>query len=950
MVDKYSILIVGCLFFSLSLCAQCIGSDSLWRKLKAISYSQSLSSKEKLQILFAEKARIENCPGREDSSHAYLLRRIGELYFLQGDFLSAAQYYQQSIDLMTRNAGKPSINSKHLIKSYYWLSAFYDSLNMTAEKLSALDNCVNESMAQHAVDSFSLSALYKQVEFFFDVGDYHRCLFYAGLCERLGTEYSNQKNKRVHDLGLSYAASSLGWHTNALLILKEYDSAAKLLKTLLHNENNSGQTKDRGGVYARLAEVEEHQGNFDKALADLNRGFVEEKKEGDDINCKTILNNIGYYIFFLHYNMPDKALEYYRRALRYTTHNNSENLLNSIESLNVFEDIATAYVRKKSFDSAFLYFGKAFDQIKPGIEESGILHSSLDVLAAQKKIGYLTGMMIDKGDAFCEKYKVTKNTDNIRQAIRTYKITDQLIDRIKTEQSDVESKLFWRSDSRRLYEHAIEASYMSGNIEDAFYFFEKSRAVLLSDQLNEQRWVDESDIRRQAQLNKKMLALQREINLPDLDPSRYKELQAKFFAKDQELKQLLQVIKIQNPLYYQNFLNPGTITLDDLRNKVLGKDQALLEIFSGDSAVYRLIVTPGKTDLIAIKKDLFDSLSKSYIQFISNPLLLNKNFDDFIYASHQLYQLLFQNVDFLVKRLIISPDGKYFPFESLVTGNVSGKLDYLINNCATSYTYSARYLLQESTPLSESGIHDFLGLAPVKFSANMRLATLNGSDHSLQLLNAHFKDGNELLFGKATKSEFLRRFSDYKIIQLYTHASDSSARAEPLIYFEDSILFLSDLIREHRPATQLIVLSACQTGSGTEYKGEGIFSFNRGFAAMGIPTSISNLWNVDNESIYGLTELFYKYMTEGEPLDIALQHAKIEFMSSGGLQQLPYYWAPSILIGKNAAIPVERPLPAWAKTILFMMFFSGAILLCRDIYLKKNVAPGRKAFTQPIVE
>jgi CHAT domain-containing protein len=58
------------------------------------------------------------------------------------------------------------------------------------------------------------------------------------------------------------------------------------------------------------------------------------------------------------------------------------------------------------------------------------------------------------------------------------------------------------------------------------------------------------------------------------------------------------------------------------------------------------------------------------------------------------------------------------------------------------------------------------------------------------------------------------------------------------------------------------------------YHGEGIFSFKSGFAALGIPSSVTNLWSVDDKSTYKITELFYKYLAKGLPLDIALQNAK----------------------------------------------------------------------------
>jgi CHAT domain-containing protein len=140
----------------------------------------------------------------------------------------------------------------------------------------------------------------------------------------------------------------------------------------------------------------------------------------------------------------------------------------------------------------------------------------------------------------------------------------------------------------------------------------------------------------------------------------------------------------------------------------------------------------------------------------------------------------------------------------------------------------------------------------------------------------------------------VNQYAHYKIVQLYTHASDSSIRGEPVIWFADSALYLSDLISEERPVTRLIVLSACQTGTGRLYQGEGVFSFNRGFAALGIPSAITNLWSVDSKSTYELTELFYKYLANGEPTDIALQKAKLDLINSNDYS-LPFFWAAPIL-------------------------------------------------------
>jgi CHAT domain-containing protein len=196
------------------------------------------------------------------------------------------------------------------------------------------------------------------------------------------------------------------------------------------------------------------------------------------------------------------------------------------------------------------------------------------------------------------------------------------------------------------------------------------------------------------------------------------------------------------------------------------------------------------------------------------------------------------------------------------------------------------------------------------------LAALPGSDISVERIGRYFTHPQTLVVAQATKNNFMEQFQGCKIIQLYTHASDSSSRGEPVIYFSDSALYLSELIPENKPATRLIVLSACETGNGKLYKGEGVYSFNRGFAAAGIPSSVINLWSVENKSSYRLTELFYKYVEKGLALDLALQKAKLEFLESASQEnKLPYYWAAFIVTGKTDPIGFKENSP-WPNILI----------------------------------
>ena len=166
-------------------------------------------------------------------------------------------------------------------------------------------------------------------------------------------------------------------------------------------------------------------------------------------------------------------------------------------------------------------------------------------------------------------------------------------------------------------------------------------------------------------------------------------------------------------------------------------------------------------------------------------------------------------------------------------------------------------------------------------------------------------------------------------------SADSSDRKEPVIYFADSSLYLSDLIPANIPVTRLVVLSACETGNGKLYQGEGVFSFNRGFAAMGIPSSISNLWSVDNLSTYELTEYLHKYLAEGLPVDVALQKAKLEYLRNAtGEKKLPYFWAPAILVGKTDAIEYKKTIPR--KFVFILAGIAALFILGLVLYKKKK--------------
>jgi CHAT domain-containing protein len=934
MRKKVFIVCSGFLLAMSCVCGQCPNKDSLWQKLFLFRTSSPLTPKDELPILLDYARKLQNCPNKYDSTHALLLRRIGALNYKMGNYVNAVQYFKQSISIISANASKPSVNVKELIGAYWWLSVFYDSLNRVSDKMDALDSSAAIAMRLKAVDLACLSALYKRTEYFFEIGDYNRCIEYAVMCRKLAQQYSTFET--------GYAFSSLHWQVNALLELKQYSAAQDLLLAQVAENKKTGFTKNLGTLYEQLGEVAVKNGHYDTAFSYFSHALAYERKQSR-FNYRTILENIGDYIFFGHEKNYDKAMWYYQRALKYTEKNFVPDKDDSVVSLSVCRDIANLFAYKEQYDSALNYFKMAFGFIRPGADERDILSISLDAYSRQKRINYLSGLLIDFASAYQKRYKARGELNDYHNAVRIYKIADQFLDRIKATQFDLQSKLFWRADSKKLYEQAIEACYLKGNIDDAFYFFEKGRAVLLNDQLNSQRWEGERDILEQTQLKKGIVQLERNLNQLNRSSLQYNELQNELFDKKQKLDGLEKAIEVNNPFYYQNFIDPGSITIKDVKEKILKDHDALLEIFSGDSAVYILGITHKSNYLLKANKSRFVSLSIEYLTYLSDQVMINRDVGHFVDVAHQLYQLLFQSISIPDGRIVVSPDEQYFPFEALVTSNDKQHIKYFIDGHAVSYTYSARYLLNNFGSTTGKDVKTFLGVAPVHYAANERLAPLTGSDGSLQKIGSYLRSKSNLIGADASRRNFLRDYYRFRVIQLYTHATDNGLNEEPMIWLADSALFLSDLVYEDKPATQLVVLSACETAKGKLYRGEGVFSFNRGFAAMGIPACISNLWKIDNETTYKITELFYKQISQGVPTDVALQQAKLEFINTATKEnRLPYYWSAAILVGANDTIQLNNGT-SWKVILLIIVIATVCMVIGYKTFIKgrpsKKVTP-----------
>lgn len=99
-------------------------------------------------------------------------------------------------------------------------------------------------------------------------------------------------------------------------------------------------------------------------------------------------------------------------------------------------------------------------------------------------------------------------------------------------------------------------------------------------------------------------------------------------------------------------------------------------------------------------------------------------------------------------------------------------------------------------------------------------------------------------------------------------------------------------------SADLVVLSACRTALGRDFKGEGLVNMARGFMYAGAPRVVGSLWSTDDKTSSELMVRFYrKMLKESLRPSAALRAAQIE-MARDRRWQSPYYWAGFTLQGE----------------------------------------------------
>jgi CHAT domain-containing protein len=784
--------------------------------------------------------------------------------------------------VFSSNAGQ--LKEKDLVERYSQLAKKLNEKGEYQKALKFYDACI-ASAIKFSEKSLIIPKQYSQkANILSKMGDFEQAIEQANL----GIMFSEEKKND------SLAVICYVERAKAFMFLNKMREAREDLKKSIKMLQNQKLTDTLPFAYYIFAQLASKESNYNEAIqfyAKAQKLYIKLKNE---YSYSWSFVGIG----FAYYDLKDfdNALNNFEIAFK--------TIKEPFQKVLILDDIAACYWQKKNYPKAFENYQKALSVAPIGFKSKSSFDNPTvaNLKIADFKTFYLT-TLTDKADTWLEYYQTTKKKEHIKIALDTYTTADKLIDLMRFEHTGTQSKLYWRNKTHHLYVQATETCFLLKDYEKAFYFFEKSKAVLLNDKLNElsaKQQLSPQDLAQEKGFQQSIIELNKKIVTATENSKNYAVLQSQLLEQQSKQEQFIQRLETKNPTYFKYKYDTTLVSLDRVK-KYLANDQTILEYFMGDDAIYALIISAKKVDLQKIPLLNYAQDANQYLSYCADNQKINHNFQDFLTVSNQIYQQIFRYLNIPKGRLIITQDGYFLPFEAL--SKSPKRAEYLLQDYAISYTYSVQFLLKNLGKKSFSFSDTFIGMSPVDFNKNLNQTSLTGSDISLKNVDENFYFGKIFTRKEATKKAFSDNASKYQIVHLYTHAQADSTDQEPMIYFADSVLKLSEINNLQRFKTQLLVLSACKTAVGKNAKGEGILSLSRGFAMQGIPATLTTLWSVENQATYTLNELFYRYIAQGETKDVALQKAKLEFLQTqSGEKQLPTFWAAAVLVGDAEAI------------------------------------------------
>lgn len=513
--------------------------------------------------------------------------------------------------------------------------------------------------------------------------------------------------------------------------------------------------------------------------------------------------------------------------------------------------------------------------------------------------------------------------------------TLDFINRYFPPMSEAEKTKYWDMLSprfQRFYNFAVEAGAVNKDIlSDLFEYRAATKGLLLSSTrkiseailsggnaqlINDYtEWIDHKEQLTAFYAYSKEELKEQNVNLDSLE-SNVNRMEKNLSANSKE---------------FANFYFTGKTKVSEVQ-KELKADEALIEIirlrnfeqvFTDQCRYLGLVVTKGnpqpKIVMLENGNDLENKYSKTYRLSIKNKLN-----DDQSYAQ---YWAPFEPEVKGKKRIYVSLDGVYNQLNLYTLKKTGG--DYLLNQLDIILVGNPRDLITTNSKGNAAGKKATLigfpdygsgvivqlpgtkvevdGINKVLKSSGYQVAELTQKDAT----ETNLKSAKEVsILHIATHGYFLKdvektswpigvhadNAKDNVLLRsglMLTGASDADKSKAGLDSSNNGIITSYEAMNLDLKGTNLVVLSACETGLGEIKAGEGVYGLQRAFLVAGAEAIVMSLWKVDDAATQQLMNNFYNNLVKTSDKQKAFKQAQQQLMTKF---KEPFYWGAFVMM------------------------------------------------------
>jgi LPXTG-motif cell wall-anchored protein len=614
-------------------------------------------------------------------------------------------------------------------------------------------------------------------------------------------------------------------------------------------------------------------------------------------------------------------------------------------------------VKHRQYDMALMAYQKAITIF------SGHFRDTDPLSNPQQFTGTFTSYrlfdaLFKKATTFEALYKAQHNEAQLQAALNTYTSAIALLRYIEKSYDTDESKLFLKKNNQQAYENAVAVCMQlhdlhpgpdgSGYAQQAFAITERNKASVMYSGLKEKgfrklRGIDPvlTQQERNIKFNLARLSIRSDQTS---DSTALVTLANEKAAYEIQLGQVQHAIE-KNNVYYQLKYSESWPRPDSIK-RLLTHDQAVISFYATANTLNVFVIT--RNAFTHTRIDSFATIqqnTREWLTALQNPEA-GKRFKGGPWGE-RLYQQLVKPVQALAgdkPEWIIIPDNilYYLPFESL-PASAGPDAKPLLETTEISYQFGARFMVANATR-EQPSIAAISTLAFAPF-AQTGMPFPHATYKYMQQLPASAQEiahlpGRSFTNRQATKEQFLQHISQYPVVHLATHAiADTGNSAASFIAFypqhqqpTQDALYLEELYGLDMDSTQLIIISACETGNGQLINSEGVLSLTRGFAYAGCASMVNSLWKADDEATAEILHQFHLYLQKGYTKSKALRQAKLDYLHGNALHKAPGYWAHLIITGDTQPLVKAHTGYRWLLVVGVVV----AVLLGGMFFLKRR--------------